>query len=87
MIVVTGGSGFIGTHLCERLLDDGYDVRVVDIAPPKSGAKAEFVRASVLDAARLTKILEGAQGVVHLAALVDVATSVSDPFSDFSVNA
>jgi len=87
MIVVTGGSGFIGTHLCGRLLDDGYDVRIVDIAPPKGGTKAEFVRASVLDAARLTKMLEGAEGVVHLAALVDVATSVEDPFSDFSVNA
>ena len=87
MIVVTGGSGFIGTHLCERLIDDGYDVRIVDIVPPKSGAKAEFVRASVLDAARLTKLLTGAEGVVHLAALIDVATSVTDPFSDFSVNA
>ena len=87
MIVVTGGSGFIGTHLCERLLDDGYDVRVVDIAPPKAETKAEFVRASVTDAARLSKILHGAEGVVHLAALIDVATSVSDPFSDFSVNA
>ena len=87
MIVVTGGSGFIGTHLCGRLLDDGYDVRIVDIVPPKSGVKAEFVRASVLDAARLAKMLEGAEGVVHLAALDDVYTSVSDPFSDFSVNA
>jgi len=87
MIVITGGSGFIGTHLCERLLDDGHDVRIVDIVPPKSGTKAEFVRASVLDAARLTKLLQGADGVVHLAALIDVATSVADPFSDFSVNA
>jgi len=69
------------------LIDDGYDVRIVDIVPPKSGAKAEFVRASVLDAARLTKLLTGAEGVVHLAALIDVATSVTDPFSDFSVNA
>ncbi|MFA6213873.1 MAG: NAD-dependent epimerase/dehydratase family protein [Candidatus Micrarchaeia archaeon] len=87
MIVVTGGSGFIGTHLCGRLLDDGYDVRIVDLAPPKLGMKAEFVRASVLDSARLTRILSGAEGVVHLAALIDVATSVADPFSDFSVNA
>ena len=87
MIVVTGGSGFIGTHLCERLIDEGYEVRIVDIVPPKLGIKAEFVRASVLDAARLTKILEGAEGVVHLAALIDVSTSVADPFSDFSVNA
>jgi UDP-glucose 4-epimerase len=87
VIVVTGGSGFIGTHLCGRLQEGGYDVRILDIAPPKAGMKAEFVRGSVLDAARLAKMLEGAEGVVHLAALIDVATSVADPFSDFSVNA
>ena len=87
MIVVTGGSGFIGTHLCERLIDDGHKVRIIDIAPPKMGLNAEFVRASVLDAARLAKLLSGAEGVVHLAALIDVAASVSDPYADFSVNA
>ena len=87
MIVVTGGSGFIGTHLCERLIEDGYSVRIIDLAPPKMGMKAEFVRASVLDAARLTKLLTGAEGVVHLAELVDVASSIADPYSDFSVNA
>jgi len=59
----------------------------VDIVPPKMGMKAEFVRASVLDTLRLRKIFEGADGIVHLAALIDVATSVSDPYSDFSVNA
>lgn len=87
MIVVTGGSGFIGTHLCEHLLDEGHKVRIVDIVPPKMGLNAEFVRASVLDALRLKKVLDGADGVVHLAALIDVAASVSDPYVDFSVNA
>jgi UDP-glucose 4-epimerase len=87
VIVVTGGSGFIGMHLCERLIEDGYDVRIVDIVPPKASVKAEFVRASVLDSARLTKILEGAEEVAHLASLSDVATSALDPFSDFSANA
>jgi len=87
VIVVTGGSGFIGTHLCGHLIDAGHKVRIVDIVPPKMGMKAEFVRASVLDTLRLRKIFEGADGIVHLAALIDVATSVSDPYSDFSVNA
>jgi UDP-glucose 4-epimerase len=87
VIVVTGGSGFIGTHLCGHLIDAGYKVRVLDIVPPKMGLKAEFVRASVLDTLRLKKMFEGAEGVVHLAALIDVATSVADPYADFSVNA
>jgi UDP-glucose 4-epimerase len=51
------------------------------------GVKAEFVRASVLDAVRLQRLVAGAEGIVHLAALVDVTASLSDPFSDFQVNA
>lgn len=87
MIVVTGGSGFIGSHLCAHLAEDGHKVRIVDIAPPPLGTPGEFIRASVLDPLRLQKIFAGADGIVHLAALVDVTASVSDPYSDFQVNA
>ena len=85
MIVVTGGSGFIGTHLCRHLSDAGYQVRVIDIVPPKPGFKGEFVRASILDPT-LPKLFSDAYNVIHLAALVDVATSIKDPVSDFRVN-
>jgi UDP-glucose 4-epimerase len=87
MIIVTGGSGFIGSHLCRLLSESGQVVRIIDIAPPPMGVKAEFVRASVLDTVRLQKLFAGADAVVHLAALIDVQASVSDPFSDFQVNA
>lgn len=87
MIVVTGGSGFIGTHLCSLLSDEGHKATIIDIAPPPFGGKAEFIRASVLDALRLQKLFSGAEAVVHLAALIDVQSSLSDPFSDFQVNA
>jgi len=87
MIVVTGGSGFIGSHLCSLLAEKGHKVRIIDIAPPPMGVNAEFVRASVLDTIRLQKLFQGAEAVVHLAALVDVQASITDPYSDFQVNA
>jgi UDP-glucose 4-epimerase len=87
MIIVTGGSGFIGSHLCSLLVEKGHKVRIIDIAPPPLGVGAEFVRASVLDTIRLHKLFEGSEAVVHLAALVDVQASVTDPYSDFQVNA
>lgn len=87
MIVVTGGSGFIGSHLCNLLSEQGHSVRIIDIAPPPLGVNAEFVRASVLDLPRLQRLVAGADAIVHLAALVDVNASMQDPFSDFQVNA
>ncbi|MEM4634060.1 MAG: NAD-dependent epimerase/dehydratase family protein [Candidatus Anstonellaceae archaeon] len=86
MIVVTGGSGFIGSHVCSLLAERGYKVRIIDISPPQLGYQGEFVRASVLDAIRLQKLFEGAEAVIHLAALVDVQSSMLDPYSDFQVN-
>jgi UDP-glucose 4-epimerase len=87
VIVVTGGSGFIGSHLCARLHEEGKTVRIIDIAPPPLGTPGEFVRTSVLDAGRLLRLFSGAEAIVHLAALVDVTASVADPYSDFEVNA
>ncbi len=86
MIVVTGGSGFVGAYVCNHLAEQGHSVRIIDIAPPPFGVKAEFVRASVLDVARLARLVPGAEAIIHLAALVDVNASVEDPFSDFQVN-
>lgn len=87
MIIVTGGSGFIGSCICNLLSSQGRQARIIDIAPPPMGTKAEFVRASVLDTVRLQKLFEGAEAVAHLAALIDVQASIADPFSDFQVNA
>jgi len=87
MIVVTGGSGFIGSYVCRLLEEKGYKARIIDLVPPPIGVNAEFVRASVLDPLRLQKLFEGAEGVIHLAALIDVQSSIADPFSDFQVNA
>ena len=87
MIVITGGSGFIGTHLCRAFADEGHNVKILDVSPPPLGAKAEFIRVSVLDSAKLQKHFAGADAIIHLAAQIDVQASLSDPFSDFQTNA
>jgi len=79
-ILVTGGAGFIGSHLVPALIAAGHGVRVLDTLSPqiheavpigldwlKDSAHVDFIRGSVTDRATLTAALDGVQGVVHLA--------------------
>ncbi len=77
-VVVTGGHGFIGSHLVDRLLAEGATVRIVDRAsqlPPRKGApefasRAEFQEADLCDPQSCNKICRGADIVMHLAAKI-----------------
>ena len=84
-ILVTGGAGFIGSHLVDLLLDRGYDVRVFDklveqvhngAGPRYVPADAEFVRGDVCDRDALKSALKGVDSVMHLAAEVGVGQSM-----------
>ncbi|MBZ0288225.1 MAG: NAD-dependent epimerase/dehydratase family protein, partial [Anaerolineae bacterium] len=83
--VVTGGAGFIGSHLVERLLADGHRVRVVDnLSTGKRENLAhlsdyEFHRVSITDRDALLPIFRGADYVLHQAALPSVPRSVENP--------
>ena len=83
-ILVTGGCGFIGRHVTEELLENGYEVRVfdalidqvhgdVEVAVSKA---AEVVRGDVRDKTAVEQALEGVDGVIHLAAEVGVGQSM-----------
>ena len=89
--LVTGGAGFIGSHVADAYLDLGYDVVVLDDLSSGSRdnvpARAQFVEASITspEAARLVR--EGRFDVIsHLAAQIDVRKSVTDPAHDATVN-
>jgi UDP-glucose 4-epimerase len=89
--IVTGGAGFIGSHIAEHLLKDGHRVRVVDnlitgkeetLAHLQSlNGDLEIHRASITDFDALPPIFKGAEVVFHQAALASVPRSVQDPLS------
>ena len=83
IMVVTGGAGFIGSHLTQGLIDKGYRVRVLDnLSQGKREwvpAQAEFFEGDILDQKLLKKVFEGASGVFHLAAMSKVAPSMKRP--------
>ncbi len=88
MIIVTGGSGFIGSYVCANLAEAGEKIRIVDLkAPANQLPHVEFSKGSILDAGKLAELFEGANAIIHLAAQVDVQASIADPNFDFKVNA
>jgi UDP-glucose 4-epimerase len=90
-VLVTGGAGFIGSHVCEHFLERGWSVEIVD---DMSTGKREYVPSAATvhvldirspDAARVVR--DGAfDAIVHLAAQIDVRKSVADPVFDAGVN-
>lgn len=83
LILITGGAGFIGSHVGDRLLASGRAVRVLDDLSSGKRANvpegAEFVLGSVTEPGDLAKACEGVDAVVHLAAEVSVPRSLDDP--------
>ena len=89
-VLVTGGAGFIGSHVVKLLLDEGAEVRVFDslISGKRERVPetAEFITGDIRDKSALASACEGVTHVVHLAALVSVAESMADPISFHDVN-
>jgi UDP-glucose 4-epimerase len=90
-VLITGGAGFIGSHVADLFLGDGWDVEIVDnLATGKkrnvpAGARFHELDIRSADAARLVR--EGSFDVlVHLAAQMDVRKSVADPVFDANTN-
>ena len=94
-VLITGGAGFIGSHVVDRLLASGSDVRVLDSLDPQihsgwpnylNGA-AERVQGDIRDHAAVRKALEGIDRLVHFAAAVGVGQSMYEIERYTSVNA
>ena len=94
-ILVTGGAGFIGSHLCERLVEFGHDVTAIDNL--STGRKSnlaklsdihgfKFVEGSILDTNQLSTLMDNAEYVFHLAAAVGVFNIVNNPLASLLTN-
>lgn len=97
--LITGGAGFVGSNLADRLLSDGHEVVILDSLvranvkrnaawlSARHGDQVRLVVGDVRDAALVRDVVAGADQVFHLAAQVAVTRSLVDPVEDFGVNA
>ena len=94
-VIVTGGAGFIGSHLAEELVRRGYKVFIIDdlstgkpenIEELLKENSVEFVQGSITDLPLLQKLFKGAKYVFHQAALARVPRSIEDPLTTNEVN-
>ena len=94
-VLVTGGAGFIGSHTVDRLVKEGYEVRVLDdlttgklenIQGHLSSGKVELVKGDIRDLSTVKESLENIDTVIHFAALVSIPLSLKNPNLTFDIN-
>jgi UDP-glucose 4-epimerase len=94
-VLVTGGAGFIGSHVVDRLVKEGYEIRIIDdlstgklgnIEGHLSSGEVELIKGDIRDDSLVKKSLEDVNVVIHLAALVSVPLSVENPNLTFAIN-
>ena len=85
VVLVTGGSGFIGSHVTMALLNEGFTVRVLDKLKPQ-GNRIEWFKGDLLSKENLHDAMQDVDNVFHLAAVADVNVAVTDPESCLAVN-
>lgn len=87
MTLVTGGAGFIGTHLCRALISAGKSVRSLDIADPSAPvAGVEYRRGDVRDKDTVIQAVRDCESVFHLAAMVSVPECQDQPIESTRTN-
>ena len=91
--IVTGGAGFIGSHLVDRLVEKGHKVIVIDNLSNgrisnlnKSIDKIKFVKQNIQNSKKIDKYFKNVDFIFHLAALADIVPSIQNPKEYFEFN-
>ncbi|WP_338800108.1 NAD-dependent epimerase/dehydratase family protein [Pseudomonas sp. RSB 5.4] len=92
-VLITGGAGFIGSHLTDALLATGHSVRILDDLStgkranlPLDNPQVELIVGDVADAELVARAMQGCSAVAHLAAVASVQASVDDPVKTHQSN-
>jgi UDP-glucose 4-epimerase len=93
--IVTGGCGFIGSHIVDRLLKEGHEVIVIDncstgrlenLVHHKDEKKLQIVEIDICNYEKISPLFKGADWVFHMAALADIVPSIQNPAAYFHAN-
>ena len=85
-ILVTGGSGFIGSHLVDNLIENGYDVVNFSRSSYPANESCEWFRGDILNIGDLERSIAGIDGIVHLAAVSRIKDGYEDPLKCMKTN-
>ena len=93
--LVTGGCGFIGSHIVDRLLAEGHTVRVIDnfstgrpanLDHQKGNPNLTIYEMDIRNKEQIEPVFEGVDYIFHMAALADIVPSIQRPWDYFSSN-
>ena len=86
-IIVTGGSGFLGSHIADALSDDGHEVTILDQKKSQwLRSDQNMVCADILDEKSVHSAVNGCDAIYHLAAVADIVDSISNPRKTLEIN-
>lgn len=85
-ILITGGSGFIGSHFIDHLLRKGHEVTNLDVMKPVYGEKHRFVYGSIMNGSLINRLSKGKDLILHLAGILGTNETVLHPIITTKVN-
>jgi len=86
-ILITGGAGFIGTHLCRKLIQEGHSVKILDLKRPEQPIpQASYIQGDIRDPETVLRCLHNIDFVFHFAAIVSVPFCQNNPIESHQTN-